>query len=69
MWQNVILYKWLSDTILNTISQEPTESANTGPWLADNQSRDLNNTFPLVVYLIRSVAAIGILNPIDIPGS
>ena len=25
------------------IWQEPTESENTGPWLADNQSRDLNN--------------------------
>ena len=33
----------------------PTEPWNTGPWLADNQSRDLNNEFWLVVYLIRSV--------------
>ena len=23
--------------------KEPTEPGNTGPWLADNQSRDLNN--------------------------
>ena len=28
---------------------EPTESVNTDPWLADNQSRDLNNEFWLVV--------------------
>ena len=37
--------------------QEPTESGNTDPWLADNQSRDLNNEFWLVVYKIRSVPA------------
>ena len=35
--------------------QEPTESVNTDPWLADNQSRDLNNELWLVVYLCRSV--------------
>ena len=28
---------------------------NTGPWFADNQSRDLNHEFWLAVYLIRSV--------------
>ena len=32
------------------INQKPTESGNTGPWLADNQSRDLNNEFWLAVY-------------------
>ena len=31
--------------------QEPTDSRNTGLWLADNQSRDLNNEFWLDVYL------------------
>ena len=30
------------------ISQEPTEPGNTGPWLANNQSRDLNNEFWLL---------------------
>ena len=30
------------------------ESGNTTPWLVDNQSRDLDNEFWLVVYLIRS---------------
>ena len=36
--------------------QQPTESGNNpGPWLADNQSPDLNNEFWLVVYLVRSV--------------
>ena len=30
--------------------QEPTESDKTGPWLADNQSRDL--------YLVRSVGGV-----------
>ena len=34
---------------------KPTESGSTGPWLANNQSRDLNNEFWLVVYLFRSV--------------
>ena len=29
--------------------QEPTQSGNTGPWLANNQSRDLDNDFWLVV--------------------
>ena len=43
------------------ITQEPTESENTNPWLADNQSRDLNNEFWLVVYEIRSVPAITII--------
>ena len=38
--------------------QEPTESGNTGPWLADNQSRDLKNEVWLVVYLCRSVAGV-----------
>ena len=33
-----------------TVNQESTEPVNTGPWLADNQSRDLNNEFWLVVY-------------------
>ena len=33
------------------------ESRKTGPWLADNQSRDLDYNFWLVVYLIRLVAA------------
>eukprot|EP00116_Pleurobrachia_bachei_P015877 sb/3476139/ len=28
---------------------KPTESGKTGPWLADNQSRDLNNEFLFVV--------------------
>ena len=28
---------------------------NTAPWLADNQSRDLNNEFWLVVYFVLSV--------------
>ena len=37
--------------------QKPTESGNIGPWLADNQSRDLNTDFWLVVYLVRSVPA------------
>ena len=37
--------------------QEPTESGNTGPYLADNQSRDVNNKFWLVVYLIWSFSA------------
>ena len=32
-------------------NQQPTESGNTGPWLADNQSRDLNNEFWLFFYL------------------
>ena len=36
--------------------QQPTESRNTGPWLVDNQPRDLNNELWLVVYLIRSLA-------------
>ena len=40
------------------IWQEPTESENTGPWLADYQSCDLNNEFRLVVYLYRSVPVI-----------
>ena len=35
--------------------EEPTESGNTAPWLADNQSLDLNIEFWLVVYLSRSV--------------
>ena len=30
-------------------------TGNAGPWLADNQSRDLNNKFWLAVYLVRSV--------------
>ena len=37
--------------VLDTVSQEPTELGNTGPWLPDNQSRDLNNESGLVVYL------------------
>ena len=37
------------------IIQEPTEPVNAGPWLADNQSRDVNNKFWLVVYLVRSL--------------
>ena len=32
--------------------QEPIESGNTGPWLADNQSRDLNIELWLAVYLV-----------------
>ena len=44
------------------LNQEPTESENTDPWLADNQSRDLNREFWLAVYLIRSVA---VLNTAD----
>ena len=36
-------------------NQETTEPRNTGPWLADKQSRDLNNELWLAVYLIRSV--------------
>ena len=31
--------------------KEPTESRNTGPWLAENQSRDLDNELWLAVYL------------------
>ena len=37
------------------LEQETTEPRNTGPWLADDQSRDLNNELWLAVYLIRSV--------------
>ena len=40
------------------MEQEPTESGNTGTLLADNQSRDLNNKFSLVVYLVRSVPSV-----------
>ena len=36
-----------------TGDQETTEPRNTDPWLADNQSRDLNNELRLAVYLIR----------------
>ena len=32
-------------------AQEPTEPGNTGPWLAGNQSRDLNKEFWLVFLL------------------
>ena len=32
------------------LAQELTELGNTSPWLADNQSCDLNNEFWLVVY-------------------
>ena len=46
---------YTTSTINISISQEPTELWNAGPWLADNQSRDLNNQLWLVVYLIRSV--------------
>ena len=46
---------------------KPTESVNTGAWLADSQSRDLNNKFWLVVYLIRSVAETEILPRFDSP--
>ena len=35
--------------------QEPTGPGNTSPWLADNQSNDLNNELWLVFNLIRSV--------------
>ena len=31
------------------VFNEPTEPGNTGPWLVDHQSRDLNNEFWLVV--------------------
>ena len=48
----------LSEWTCFAIRQEPTEPWNTGPWLADNQSRDLNNEFWLVLYLIRSVPPI-----------
>ncbi len=48
---------WQLDTIdtylpcvYTSSSSEPTESGNTGPWLATNHSRDLNSKFLLVVY-------------------
>ena len=45
-----------------TEEQELTASGNTGPWLADNQSRDLNNDFWLIFYLVRSVNSLNLLD-------
>ena len=39
-------------------SSSPPLTGNTGPWLASNQSRDLNNELWLVIYFVRSVAAL-----------
>ena len=54
----------------DVLYQEPTESGNAGPWLVDNQSRDLNNELRLV-YLIRSVpvAVIDMTHSIDVISS
>ena len=35
-----------------SFTQQPSESGNTDPWLAEDQSRDLNNEYWLAVYLI-----------------
>ena len=48
-----------------TSAQEPTEPWNTGLWLADNQSRDLNDQLWLAVYLIRSVPVSALDNLVD----
>ena len=50
-----LCYIPLSLSQRGSLQQEPTEYGNTDPWLADNQSRDINNEFWLVVYLCRSV--------------
>ena len=42
-----------STVVEKLTGQEPTEPRNTAPWLADNQSRDLNNEFWFVVYVCR----------------
>ena len=47
--RRVELGKWYIKYFL----QEPTELGNTGPWLADNQSHDLNNEIALAVYLVQ----------------
>ena len=54
LWRKLCYHTHLCWSVL-LLFQEPTESGNTGPWLADNQSRGLNNQFLLVVYLVRSV--------------
>ena len=57
MLHSNVLSDFLGMVASSSIGREPTESGKTGPWLADNQSRDLNNELWLAVYLIRSVAS------------
>ena len=55
-----IMSEGLCFSIEAVMSQEPTEPWNAGPWLADNQSRDLNDQLWLVGYLIRSVPVMAV---------